>query len=219
MKYSHFLFAAFLLFFTAGFAASAPMVQKDDKHLIRAKKLVDKKKYAAAVEEYQKSFAENPNWKAAYGIGSHYLRIKNYREALTYFRQALELNKDEPLIWYSLGYAHGQLDENAQAVPFLQKAIELKPNYADAWYNLGSVFFKLNRFADAVDAYRKTVEFNPKDAEAYAFLGITYANVNDYDKAVEALKKAVELSPNNGGYRQNLERVKSQLREQKILEK
>lgn len=219
MKRSPILFTVLLFVFAAGFPASAAAQQKDDKHLIRAKKLIDKKKYDKAVEEYKKSFQANPNWKAAYGIGSDRLRTNNNSEALNYFRQALDINKTEPLIYYSLGLAHARLNENEQAMGALQKAVELKPNYTDAWYNLGSVFYRLGRFAEAVEAYQKTVALNPKDAEAYAFLGITYDNLNDYDKAVEALQKALKISPNNGGYRQNLERVEGKLKEQKNSQK
>ena len=104
MRYSRFFTTTLLLFLTLTFSTSV-LAQKDDKYLIRAKKLSDKKKYDEAVEAYKKSFQINPNWKAAYGIGSDYLRLENPAEAIIYFRKALQLKEDEPLIWYSLGYS------------------------------------------------------------------------------------------------------------------
>lgn len=213
MRHSHFLTIAFSLSLILVFSFSVS-AQQDDKYLIQAKKLLDKKKYDDALEAYQKSLRTNPNWKAAYGIASDYLRKKNYTEAVVYFRKAQELKKDEPMIWYSLGYSFGGLNENEQALNALQKAVELKPNYTDAWYNLGSILFKLERYKEAVEAYRTTVKLNPKDAEAYAFLGVAYSKLDDYGKAVESFQKAVKLFPDNESYRQNLAGLEIKLKEQ-----
>lgn len=193
------------------FSAAA---QKDDRYLIQANKLLDKKKYDEAVEAYRKSFAQQPNWKAAYGIGSDYLRKGDFAEANAYFRRAQEIKADEPLIWYSLGYSFGRMGENERAVDALRKSVELKPDYADAWYNLGSVLFRSARFQEAIEAYRKTVELRPKDAEAHAFLGVAYAQINDLDRAVESFQKAVKIAPKNESYRQNLAALELKLREQ-----
>jgi superkiller protein 3 len=213
MRYSRFLTTILLFSLTLIFSTSV-LAQKDDKHLIRARKLFDKKKYDEAVEAYKKSFQLNPNWKAAYGIGSDYLRLENPAEAIVYFRKALQLKKDEPMIWYSIGYSFGKMNENDEAVPALQKAVELKPDYTDAWYNLGSVLFKSGRYKEAVEAYETTTKLNPNDAEAYAFLGLAYSNLNNFNKAIESLQKAVKIAPNNDGYRQNLASQQVKLREQ-----
>jgi len=213
MRYLFFLTTTLLLSLTIVFSTSA-LAQKDDKYLIRARKLSDKKRYNEALEAYKKSFQINPNWKAAYGIGSDYLRVENPTEAIVYFRKALHLKEDESLIWYSLGYSYGKLNENDQAIPALQKAVEIKPDYTDAWYNLGSVLFKSGRYKEAVEAYKTTTNLNPKDAEAYAFLGLAYSNINNFEKAVESLQKAVKIAPNNDGYRQNLTMLETKLKEQ-----
>jgi tetratricopeptide (TPR) repeat protein len=213
MRYSRFFTTTLLLFLTLTFSASV-LAQKDDKYLIRAKKLTDKKKYDEAVEAYKKSFQLNPNWKAAYGIGSDYLRLENPTEAIIYFRKALELKQDEPLIWYSLGYSFGKLNENDEAIPALQKAVKLKPDYTDAWYNLGSVLFKSGRYQEAVEAYQTTVNLNPKDAEAYAFLGLAYSNLNNSGKAIESFQKALKIAPDNAGYRLNLTNLEIKVKEQ-----
>lgn len=213
MRRSHFLTAVLSLALIPAFSVPVS-AQQDDKYLIQAKKSLDKKKYDDALAAYRKSFESNPNWKAAYGIGSDFLRKGNYAEAVEYFRRARELKEDEPLIWYSLGYSFGRLNDNEQAVGALQKAVELNPKYTDAWYNLGSVLFKSERYKEAVEAYQKTIGLNPKDAEAYAFLGVAYSNLKDFGKAVEAFQKAVKIAPNNESYRQNLAGLEKKLTEQ-----
>jgi tetratricopeptide (TPR) repeat protein len=213
MRRSYLLTVTFSLFLILAFSCSVS-AQNDDKYLIQARKLLDKKKYDEALEAYQKSFQTNPNWKAAYGIGSDFLRKGNYNDAVVYFRKAREIKEDEPMIWYSLGYSFGRMNENEEAVKTLQKAVELKPNYIDAWYNLGSVLFKLERYKEAIEAYQTTVKLNPKDAEAHAFLGVAYSNLNDFGSAVESFQKAVKLAPNNASYRQNLAGLQTKLKEQ-----
>lgn len=212
MRHTRILITIFLLSLIPVFSATV-LAQKDDKHLIRARKLFDKKKYNEAVEAYQKSFRLNPNWKAAYGIGSDYLRLENPAEALVYFRKAQQLKGDEPMIWYSIGYSFGKLNDNDQAIPALRKAVELKPDYTDAWYNLGSVLFKAGRYKEAVEAYETTTKLSPNDAEAYAFLGLAYSNLNNFNKAIESLQKAVNIAPDNDGYRQNLASQQAKLKE------
>ena len=214
MRRSRFLAAVFLLALATVFSASVS-AQKDDKYLIQARKLYDKKKYDEAVKAYQQSLETNPNWKAAYGIGTDYLRKANYVQANVYFRKALEFKEDEPMIWYSLGYSFGRSNENEQAISALQKAVKLKPNYIDAWYNLGSILYKAERYQEAVEAYQTTVKLSPKDAEAHAYLGVAYGNLNDFGKAVESFQKALKLSPNNAAYRQNLAGMEAKLEEQK----
>lgn len=212
MRYSRllalFLPLALILIFSAAVRA-----QNDDKYLIQARKLFDKKKYDQALEAYQKSFQINPNWKAAYGIGSDHLRKGNYVEAVAYFRKAQELEADEPMIWYSLGYAFGRMNENESSIAALRKAVELKPNYTDAWYNLGSVLFKAERYKEAVEAYQTAIKLNPKDAEAYVYLGVAYSNLDELDKAVESFRKALKISPDNESYRQNLAGLENKIKE------
>lgn len=68
------------------------------------------------------------------------------------FAQAIELNSDNPYVYYDRGNLHTSLQNYALALDDYNRAIELEPNLAEAYYNRGLVHIKSgNKAAGTAD--------------------------------------------------------------------
>ena len=63
----------------------------------------------------------------------------HHAEAMSPFRQAVELDPEEPLYEYNLGLANKALRRYEDAVAAFNRAIKLKPDYVDAYKQLTAV--------------------------------------------------------------------------------
>lgn len=92
----------------------------------------------------------------------YYVFRKDYEQAESLYRRAIELDPKFSWSWYGLGnvlYEAGRKDEAEAAY---RLAIELGPKFAFPWNNLGNVLWKTGRKDEAEAAYRKAIELDSK---------------------------------------------------------
>jgi Flp pilus assembly protein TadD len=70
-------------------------------------------------------------------------------------KQALALDRRNPVYCNNLGIAHGELGELADAEAAFRRALTLQPAYPQAMYNLGKVLHKQGRLPDSQRAYER----------------------------------------------------------------
>ena len=63
-----------------------------------------------------------------------------YKQALSDFNKALEINPNYAGAYYNRGLVNVILEQKEQAISDFSKAIEINPNDAEAYYNRGNVF-------------------------------------------------------------------------------
>ena len=147
----------------------------------------------------------NPNslqFKISYGTAL--MNEKKYEEAERSFKEIIELESGNAVIFNSLGlaiYSLGRLDE---AEVNFKKAIELNPNSVHAYINLGSLLNELKRSEEAEACLRKAIELNPNKVEGYYNLGIAMYNLKKLEEAEVNYKKAIELKPDFAEVHNNL---------------
>jgi tetratricopeptide (TPR) repeat protein len=131
------------------------------------------------------------------------------QEALTYFKKAIELNKDFVqaytkigVIMVNLSYLKGdEYDKESvkEAISWVEKAKEINPNLPDIYYVMARIDFAFNRYDTAEGEIKKAIELDGNNSDFYYWLGRIYSVKKDYDKAIEAFNKAVILEPNSAG--------------------
>jgi len=105
-------------------------------------------------------------------------KLKDFREAIEDYNQALKLSPESPDIYYNRGIAYFDLKEYPQAIKDYSQAIKLNPDYPDAYYNRGYVYRYLNDKQAAI-----------KDFEQAAKL-YTAKNLQDgYNNAQEQIRQ------------------------------
>jgi Flp pilus assembly protein TadD len=154
---------------------------------------------------WRDTLAKNPDcWMAHINLGIYLHDRGHAEEAIENYRQAIQLNPNNPEALNDLGNAlaaQGRLDE---AIENFRKAIQLNPNYADALDNLGVALADKSRFDEAIENYRKAIQVNSNRSETFFHLGMTLDQSGRTREAVAQYREALRLNPNLAGALNNL---------------
>lgn len=133
------------------------------------------------------------------------LTATSLREAVAFFRRALEADPDYPLAWVGLadalgaladyGYAADPAAQAAEAESAAQRALALAPDLAEAHASLGALYTMLRRGPDAVGALARAVRLHPGYAQAHDWQSWTAQCTGDARQALTSARRAVELDP------------------------
>jgi len=146
--------------------------------------------------------------------------IQAYREdhdqaAADVFRQALEVEPDNPEAHYRLGLAYSSLGRKKEALDEYQKAVEAykkllreDPKNADAHFNMAEADSRLSNYAEAVAEYKRAVQLKDDDSYMYYELGLADSKLAKYKDAVEAFQQAVRLDPDDFRAQEALDKAK-----------
>ena len=134
----------------------------------------------------------------AFDLGRVALEAKNYGEAVTQLKIAIESDDTQHVIYANLADAHSGLRQYDEAEANYRVAIMLAPMEAGYYNNLGIVLGSAGKTDEAIAALEKTAELNPTSAsQAYYNLGAVMTNTGRSAAAVEAFKKAIEFDAEN----------------------
>ncbi|WP_135605447.1 tetratricopeptide repeat protein [Methanococcoides sp. NM1] len=128
-----------------------------------------------------------------------------YKESITYFDKALEIDPNHADAWNNKGFALFSLSSYPEALECFDKSIELNPDNADAWFNKGFLLSRRpNTYEEGIDCLDKSIELYPNTADACAdawyYKGITLMwqpEPPDYYGALNCFKKALKIDPNH----------------------
>src|SRR5262249_14656680 len=141
-------------------------------------------------------------------------------EAIAEYREAIQLEKDDPTFHNNFGTApHNKgelehaiaeyqeafwLNKYKKDIADLSKAIKLDPKNAEFWSYRGNAYIGLHQYDKGIADLNKAIELDPKNASdsndlAWLFATCPDPKFRDPKRAVELAKKAVELAPKAGG--------------------
>ncbi len=102
-----------------------------------------------------------------------------YIEALHTFKQAEQLDPQNPEIFFLTGISQFGLKNIEESVEYLEKAITLDPQYLEAYQELGYIFLVTRAPQRAISAYDKAIQLDPEGAELYVNRGTAKCMLND----------------------------------------
>nr|WP_217351742.1 tetratricopeptide repeat protein [Ruegeria sp. HKCCD8929] len=155
--------------------------------------------YAKAVQAYDKALdytedGSTGQWFLYYARGISHERQKQWEQAESDFRAALELNPDQPQVLNYLGYSlvekQIKLDE---ALDMIQRAVAARPDSGYIVDSLGWVLFRLGRYDEAVGHMERAVELMPVDPVVNDHLGDVYWAVGRAREAEFQWKRALSF--------------------------
>lgn len=157
------------------------------------------------IEEYKKQLEEQKKrMKFSAAVRNHFnagVELSNqglHAEALEEFKQAHELDSEQPAVIGRMADAYSQLGNNEEAVINYQMAIDLSSESPDPnlYTNMGVALSKLGKTTESQEAFTKAAEMNPGSAaQNYYNLGVTMVNNGNTEGAVSAFKQALEADP------------------------
>lgn len=136
-----------------------------------------------------KKIAESGNTAAMNELGLMFFNIREYQEAIDWFRKALEIESEHPVYNANIAYVYHMIGELELARFHLEKAA--KKGLTLALVSLGNLAIEEKRYDEAIEWFTKAVEKNDKP-EYIKNLAYTYFLNNDYEQATAHYKKVAQ---------------------------
>ena len=109
-----------------------------------------------------------------YNVGIVFLGLDRPEEAVSYFKQATELDSQMGIAWYGLGRAHSALGDVEGAIFYYEQALRkgrAGTLSSDRVYNaLGNAYARKGMFPIAVQYWQEALRINPRNQAARANL-------------------------------------------------
>ncbi|MBS41544.1 MAG: hypothetical protein CMM83_07500 [Rhodospirillales bacterium] len=159
------------------------------------------KKFIKAIEAYDKAIKriallKKSHWNLYYARGIAFERSKKWSRAEKDFKQALELNPQQPLVLNYLGYSWVDRGVNLKkAQKMIRVAVKLRPNDGYIIDSLGWVLFRLGEYKEATKQLERAVVLRPEDPTINDHLGDAYWQVGRKTEAKFQWNRALSLSP------------------------
>jgi protein O-GlcNAc transferase len=116
-------------------------------------------------------------------------------EAISFYREALDLNPNHAQVYNNLGNIFQQKGELNKAIEYYHQALKIKPNYALVHNNLGNAIKAQGNLDKAIECYQKALEILPSAAEIHYNLGAALNEQGKLEAAVQSFEEALEIRP------------------------
>ena len=141
-------------------------------------------------------------------LSQAYRQKKNYAEAYSTIKKAMELTPDNELVKKQYNEVANEytannynLASNAFESGDYKKAIEeyskITPATADSLLGIAACYQSLNDNKNAIEYYKKAMELDGKNADIPYYIASLYANANDIENANTYIKIALTKNPSN----------------------
>ena len=107
------------------------------------------------------------------------------RRAITYIREVINLNPDEPSVYIEYGGALFQLGNKIQAAEQLHKAYDLQPESVVNCSNIAKAYYDGGMSKEAIAYCRRALEIDPDHVLARTSLADTLVKVGEFEPAIE----------------------------------
>ena len=164
-----------------------------------AVELAEKGQEAAAIEEWRRLAARNPdNARIFNNLGVALTRTGKFDDAIPQFQKALDLNPQYNLVHVNLGRALIGAGRTEAGIAEYEQALQNYPDSADLHNSLGSALQQQGRLDDAIQQFNDAIRINPGFAEAHDNLGVALLSTGIEGHAAGAekeFKTAIALNP------------------------
>jgi superkiller protein 3 len=130
-------------------------------------------------------------------MGDQAIAAGNPSQAAAFYQEALEIQPNEPLLYYKLSEALDRAKDFAGEKVALQRAIQLDPNLAEAQNQMGYLATRTADLAQAESYFRVAVRVSPSFTVAWINLAATLASEDKWQEAKQVLSHVTEIDPDN----------------------
>ncbi len=117
-------------------------------------------------------------------------RTAEARDAL---RQAAELRRDDPDLWFELALLSSKLGNASETASSLDAALALAPNKLEYQFLRGVVFKQAGKAEHAAGHFRQAVALDPQMRDGWKELALAMYHLGSPSEAAEAFEKAIDL--------------------------
>jgi tetratricopeptide (TPR) repeat protein len=145
-------------------------------------------------------------------LGTAYSGLGEYRKAIDYHEQALEIFLEGAYRWgesttlVSLGFSYDRLGEYQKAIDYYEQALEVSRKIDNHWGKSGSLsglgdgYINLDEYQKAIEYYEQALEIyreiGDRQGEGISLgsLGIAYDRLGEHRKAIEFYEQYLVIS-------------------------
>jgi spermidine synthase len=150
-----------------------------------------------------------------YTMGMVRLERNSYREALTLFERALQIEPGYVAAQVGAAWAHLKMGDPTTALRLAQDALLRQSDNSDALYVAGMASEQRTRFQDMVEYLQRALAVNPEGNSQHYYnrrilyhnLGLAYAKAHRYTEAETAFRQAIDLAPYDASIHNSLSRL------------
>jgi tetratricopeptide (TPR) repeat protein len=141
------------------------------------------------------------DYLAYYNLGCCAMDQGDYRQAITYFNDALYAKSDSApwanhsRAYNNLGYAYLHEGQITNAVVSFDKALAIQPRYPEAYYNMGRAFLTNGQPDVAADCFQHALALDQNPLIEGA-LAEACAKMGQFPKAADTAQRALQLALN-----------------------
>ena len=131
------------------------------------------------------------------------MRSSNYKTALIAFQNAMDLNKNDPLIYNEIGVVYYKQKNFEEAKEYFIKGIKLcseddiSRTYQTLMVNLGHTFRYMKMFKEAIEIYMKLYYIDSKNVDVLNGIGIVLCLLGKYNYALDYFHQANFIQSND----------------------
>lgn len=141
--------------------------------------------------------SQNLDLDELFHLAIHATQDGRYDAAITYLKQALELDPENAEVIYLLAAQHAQLGMYDRAVEGMSKALELKPELHTTRFQLGLLYLTLAQPDKAVETLEPLGEL-PEDEPLRLFKqGLNHLIKDEFAECKANLRQGIELNQVN----------------------
>ncbi len=129
--------------------------------------------------------------------GIRYANEGKRSKAKEYFRRALELLPEDPIISFNLALELMTDESWAEALDFLNQSISAVPDNGEFWLERGIALFQLGRLEEAEESYDMALTYGEESSRLWNGYGVLRFGVSKYEEAELFFRRSIELDENN----------------------
>ncbi|MBN1879998.1 tetratricopeptide repeat protein [bacterium] len=182
---------------------------------LKGVKKLEKKKYKAALKEFNKAIKRYPEFSRCY---THIGEIKaiqgKIEEAKTALSKAIELNNRDPFPLTALGRLLVDQSDYVEAIPFLRNATEMDSARAENHFLLGKALYHTNHSTDAEKCILQGLMIQPRESgDARIILADIYFAQKRYSESRNMLDAYLRDNP----FAENKLQIRKRIEEMEML--
>jgi arylsulfatase A-like enzyme/tetratricopeptide (TPR) repeat protein len=156
--------------------------------------LIERRRFAEAVEVYRGILAERPDIALAYRHLA-YLQWSggDVHGAVDTIRRALRAGVAEPSLQVQLGTYLAEIGATSDAIPLLEGAARARPDDVEALNALGIAYARSGRLEAALKTFDAVLAIDPDEAMALQNAGAAELEQGDLDRARRRFTRALEV--------------------------
>jgi tetratricopeptide (TPR) repeat protein len=151
----------------------------------------DKENYGDAIRQLNAAAKEDPqNAEVPYMIAHSYADMLNYKEAIPFFKKAIQLDTSKPYWIYEMGLIYYAMNDNKNALKYIleagDKGLKKDNDYLE---NLGIAYLDAGNLEQGIAIMDEILKRRPSDinilnmvAEAYYYKGKYQDAIDNWDK-------------------------------------